>query len=246
MSLPTQRCRFSSTLKRGESIDYSIAHTFRKKDSEALYRHPYTADVSKIAISSGIIQLNISLSSIIADAASFAAVRPDDITLLSFTVRCGQRSISCFVDNSLDDRETFYFRNCFNVWDWGTLPVATTAKTDVDRSVAIINGKSRFYNQSTAKTYEVQTGPLTSDEAQWIDQLFSSHDVFRIEPDATNPEDPFVIVPILITECTCEMQDGDEKPNSVKFKWRYANNRPIVQLPASPGIFTSPFNPIYS
>lgn len=115
-----------------------------------------------------------SLSSIIADAASFAAVRPGDITLLNFTVSCGLRSISCFVDNSLDDHETFYFRNCFNVWDWATLPVAATAKTDVDHSIAIINGKSRFYNQSTAKTYEVLTGPLTSYKSEWIDQLSES------------------------------------------------------------------------
>ena len=115
-----------------------------------------------------------SLSSIIADAASFAAVRPGDIMLLNFTVSCGLRSISCFVDNSLDDHETFYFRNCFNVWDWATLPVAATAKTDVDHSIAILNGKSRFYNQSTAKTYDVQTGPLTSYESEWIDQLSES------------------------------------------------------------------------
>lgn len=232
--------------EKGESIDYSIAHTFRKKDSEALYHHSYCADVGKNADSSGVIQLNISLSSIIADAASFAAVRPGDITLLRFTVSCGQRSISCFVDYSLDDRETFYFRNCFNVWDWATLPVATTAKTDVDRSVAIINGKSRFYNQSTAKTFEVQTGPLTSDEAEWIDQLFSSYDVFRIEPDATNDVDPLVLAQILITDCTCEVQDGDDKLNTVKFTWRYADNRPIVRLSVSSGIFTSPYNIVYS
>ena len=187
-----------------------------------------------------------SLSSIIADAASFAAVRPGDITLLNFTVSCGLRSISCFVDNSLDDHEPFYFRNCFNVWNWATLPVAATAKTDVDRSVAIINGKSRFYNQSTAKTYEVEAGPLTSDEAGWIDQLFSSHDVFLIEPDPTNSYDPLVLAPILITDATCEIQDGDEKLNKVKFTWRYTDNRPIVRLSASPGIFTSPYNIVYS
>jgi len=98
--------------------------------------------------------------------------------LLSFTVRCGQRSVTSFVDNSLTDLESFYFRNCFNVWDSATLPVETTAKTDIERSLAIINGSSRFYNQSTAKTYEVEAGPLTSDEAGWIGQLFSSHDVF--------------------------------------------------------------------
>lgn len=232
--------------EKGESIDYSVAHTSRKKDSEALYHHSYSADVGKFADLSGVIQLNISLSSIIADAASFATAKLGEITLIQFTVSCGQRSISCFVDNSLDDHETFYFRNCFNVWDRATLPVATTAKTDVDRSVAIINGKSRFYNQSTAKTYEVQTGPLTSDEAEWIDQLFSSYDVFRIEPDATNPDEPLVFAPVLITDCTCEVQNGNEKLNTVKFTWRYTDNRPIVRLSASRGIFTSPYNLVYS
>lgn len=112
-------------------------------------------------------------------------------------------------------------------------------------SVAIINGKSRFYNQSTAKTYEVQTGPLTSDEAEWIDQLFSSYDVFRIEQDTTNDIDPLVLAPILITDCTCEIQNGDEKLNTVKFTWRFTDNRPIVRLSASRGIFTSPYNIVY-
>lgn len=166
--------------------------------------------------------------------------------MLSFTVRCGQRSVTSFVDNSLTDLESFYFRNCFNVWDSATLPVETTAKTDIERSFAIINGKSRFYNRYTAKTYEVEAGPLTSDEAGWIDQLFSSHDVFLIEPDPTNSYDPLVLAPILITDATCEIQDGDEKLNTVKFTWRYTDNRPIVRLSASRAIFTEPYNLVYS
>ena len=203
-------------------------------------------DSGKTAATAGVVQINVPLSSVIADAAGFATVRPDNITLLSFTVRCGQRSVTCFVDNSLTDLESFYFRNCFNVWDSATLPVETTAKTDIERSLAIINGQSRFYNQSTTKTYEVEAGPLTSDEAGWIDQLFSSHDVFRIEPDPTNSYDPLVLAPILITNATCEIQDGDEKLNKVKFTWRYTDNRPIVRLSASRGIFTSPYNIVYS
>lgn len=203
-------------------------------------------DSGKTAATSGVVQINVPLSSVIADAAGFAAARPDNIALLSFTVRCGQRSVTCFVDNSLTDLESFYFRNCFNVWDSATLPVETTAKTDVERSLAIINDKSRFYNQSTAKTYEVEAGPLTSDEADWIDQLFSSHDVFRIEPDPTNSYDPLLLAPILITDATCEIQDGDEKLNKVKFTWRYTDNRPIVRLSASSGIFTEPYNLVYS
>lgn len=230
----------------GESLEYSVQHTFSRAGSDAPFHHTYIMDSGKTAATSGVVQINVPLSSVIADAAGFAVARPGDITLLSFTIRCGQRSVTCFVDNSLTDLESFYFRNCFNVWDSATLPVVTTAKTDVDRSLAVINGKSRFYNQSTAKTYEVEATRLTSDEAGWIAQLFSSYDVFRIEPDATNPDEPLVLAPVLITDCTCEIQDGDEKLNTVKFTWRHTDNRPIVRLSASPGIFTSPYNIVYS
>jgi hypothetical protein len=232
--------------QQGESLEYSVSFAFRKSDSEALYRHAFTLDRGKTAAASGVVQLNIAQSTIIASAASFALVRLGEVMLLSFTVRCGQRSVSFFIDPTLSDADDFCFRNCFNVWDVATLPLVTKAKTDVERSLAVINGSSRFYNQTTAKTYEVETGPLTSDEAEWIDQLFASHDVFRIERDATNEADPVVMVPVLITDSTCEMQDGDEKPNTAKFIWRYADNRPIVRLSASPGIFTSPYNIVYS
>lgn len=232
--------------EEGESVACNISHTFRRGDSEATYRHSFTLDSGRTAASNGIVQLNISLSAIIADAASFATAKLGEISVLSFTVRCGQRSVTCFVDPTLTDSKTFYFRNCFNVWDFAALPLVTTAKTDVERSTAVINGSSRFYNQSAAKTYEVVAGPVSSDEADWIDQLFTSYEVFRAEPDATNSVDPFVVAPVLITDCTCEMQDGDEKLNTVKFTWRYADNRPIVRLSASPGIFSNPYNIIYS
>lgn len=251
-TLSVRRITANSTIslffyaEKGESVAYTIAHTFRTIGSEAKYRHQYTMDSGKTATSSGVVQINIAQSDIVADAAGFALVRLSEIELVTFCVRVGQRSITFFVDPSLDERETFYFRNCFNVWDWAALPQVTTAKTDVDRSLAVINGTSRFYNHTTEKTYEVQAQPLTSDEAEWIDQLFSSHDVFRIEPDPTNSYDPLVLAPILITDATCEIQDGDEKLNKVKFTWRYTDNRPIVRLSASRGIFTSPYNIVYS
>ena len=251
-TLSMRRVATGSTLnlffyaEKGESIALNIAHTFRKNDSTALYRHAYTVDGGKTAASSGVVQLNISLSSVIADAASFATVPLGEIELLSLVVSCGQRSMSFFIDPTLNDRETLIFRNCFNVWDWATLPNVVTDKTDVDRSTAIINGSSRFYNQSTTKTYEVEAGPLTSDEAGWIDQLFTSYFVMRIEPNPVDSYDPLIPVAVLITDSTCEIQNGDEKLNKVKFTWRYADNRPIVCLSASPGIFTSPYNITYS
>ena len=57
---------------------------------------------------------------------------------------------------------------------------------------------------------------------------------------------PLVLVPILITDYTCEILDGDEKLNTVKFTWRHTDNRQIVLLSASSGIFTSLYNIVYS
>ena len=55
-----------------------------------------------------------------------------------------------------------------------------------------------------------------------------------------------LLAQILITDSTCEVQDGHDKLNNVKFTWRYADNRPVVYLSASPGIFTSPYNIVFS
>ena len=74
----------------------------------------------------------------------------------------------------------------------------------MERSTVVINRTAQFYNQSATKTYEVEAGLLSSDEAYWIDQLLISYNVFRIEPDATNHDDPFVFSPILITDATAK------------------------------------------
>lgn len=251
-TLPIRRVATAATVslfffaRQGESLEYTVLHNFRKKDKDAPYSRSFSMQSERTATTPGVEQINISVAEIIADAASFATARLSEIEPVSFTVRCGQRSISFFIDPSLDTAPSFYFRNCFNVWDWATLPAVTTAKSSVERSTAVINGTAQFYNQSATKSYEVEAGPLTSDEADWIDQLLTSYDVFRVESDPTTPEDPYVFAQILITDSTCEVQDGDDKLNSVKFTWRYADNRPVVHMSASPGIFTSPYNIVFS
>lgn len=54
------------------------------------------------------------------------------------------------------------------------------------------------------------------------------------------------LIPILITDFTSELSDTDEKLNSVKFTWRFAENRPKIAAPQSPGIFNEKFNPTFS
>lgn len=230
----------------GDSLAYSVSYLARKIENGAKIRNTFTLG-SGNATGWGVQQINVAVSSIVADAAAKAGVRLTEVEVVSFTVTCGQRSISCFVDRSLSDPDNcFAFRNCFNCWDVAVLPHITNAKTDVDRSTAVINGSSRFYNQSVNKTYEVTAGPLTADEAAWIDQLLTSYEVFRFEPNDCDETEPYLLQHILITDMNCEISDSDEKPNTVKFTWRYTDNRAIVRFSASRGIFTSPFDYRYT
>lgn len=229
-----------------DSLAYTISYRARKIANGAMISNTIYLG-SGTATGWGVQQINIPVSLVLADAASKAVARLTEMEVISFTVACGQRSITFFVDRSLpDESDVFAFRNCFNVWDVAVLPHITTAKTDVDRSTAVVNGVSQFYNQSVEKKYEVTAGPLTSDEAQWLDQLMTSYDVMRFEPNDCDPDEPYIFQSILITDMTCEISDSDEKPNTVKFTWRYADNRPIIRFSASRGIFTSPFDYRYS
>lgn len=54
------------------------------------------------------------------------------------------------------------------------------------------------------------------------------------------------MLPILITDFTCEFSDSDEKLNKIKFTWRHSANRPLMEAPLTPGIFNDKFNPTYT
>lgn len=124
----------------------------------------------------------------------------------------------------------------------------TTEKVKADRSIASLGKSSRFYDVTTSKEYEVESAPLTSDEGLQVEQMFTSPMVripFGIY--AVQYETDFdALTTILIIDSTSEISDTDEKPNSVKFTWRFAENRPEVNIPTSPGIFNDKFQPPFS
>lgn len=238
---PNSTLLLSLFVQKADSLAHSINYVCQKPDGSS-FTHSMTIYPDKMAHSSDVVELNIEYAAILQDAASFSGLAPDVLKLLSFSVNCGKRAVTCFVDPLLDPADSFIFRNCFNARECVCLPVVTSAKTTVDRSTALINGFSNFYDSSTEKIYDVQAGPLTHDEADWIDQLFSSYDVLRPVPGDGNPSEPYILTPVLITDSTCEISDSDDKPNTVKFSWRHTSSRPMVRLPYSPGIFSLQFD----
>ncbi len=88
----------------------------------------------------------------------------------------------------------------------------------------------------------MQSGALTADECALAEQLFSADDVrvtYESQPDDADFD---ALRPILITDFTCEMAGLPEKPNTVKFTWRYATNRPTLTNPVADDIFTNAYN----
>ena len=165
-----------------------------------------------------------------------------EIELTAFTVRVGDRAASFFIDKSLSGTRPFYFRNCFNVPDNLFVPAVTTAKTKVDRSLAVLGTVSQFYDATCEQTYEVQSAGLTADECSLAEQMFCSDDVRTPYESAPDDGDFDALRPVLITDSTSEIADDPEKPNTVKFTWRYAENRIAQRNPLGVGIFTEHYD----
>lgn len=176
------------------------------------------------------------------------SLKLESVTLQSVTVRCGNRSASYFIDPALAAVVPFYYLNCFGVPEHIALPRTTTEKTKSDRSIAYVGNTSQFYDISHSKEYEVETGGLSRDECLQVEQMLTSPSV-RLPwgPDVSIYEVDFDALPtVLISDYTSEISDSDEKLNTVKFTWRFTDNRPKVNPPYSPGIFNNKFNPVFT
>ncbi len=129
-----------------------------------------------------------------------------------------------------------------------SLPRTTTVKVKTDRSLATLGKTSQFYDITTSKEYEVESGPLTSDECAQVEQMLTAPSVrIPFGDNCSKYDSDFeALRPILITDYTCELSDSDEKLNKVKFTWRFADNRPVMDKPTTPGIFNDKFNPTFT
>ena len=179
---------------------------------------------------------------------------PDRVRLLAYSLHAGQRAFTFYVQDS-EPPVAMYFRNAYNCYELCALHAVTTHKPKVDRSIAVTNRISTFYNQQNEKQYEVETSGLTMEQARWIEQLFYSHDV-RMATKRTDYEEeysqnynPQYMPIVLITDFTCEIHDRNGELNTVKFTYQYSDRRPL--LPTDylsvdhERIFTDPYNPSY-
>lgn len=166
--------------------------------------------------------------------------------ILGVTVEIGRRSITIYYSDRRPDLR-LYFTNMFNALEIAELVGDTTAKTKVKRTETVCDGIVSFYDQSVKQSFEFQAAGLTAEYAEWLGQLFMSRDVRIINKpyhEEDNLNEPYPLV--LITDSTCEVQDGDEELNTVKFSYRYTSDRPESSVALPDRIHTDTFKTPFS
>lgn len=139
---------------------------------------------------------------------------------------------------------TFSFHNVFNVEEFIDVVGVMTTKTNVSRDVAVCNGISKQYDRTVERTYQVQTEALTPDEVKIFEQFIASHHItLWLGNDDFN---------VIITDHTCEPSSADDSLSTIKFTWRFDDNRPHVfdslmdgVMPNRRQIFNDTFSPEY-
>jgi hypothetical protein len=119
-----------------------------------------------------------------------------------------------FTDEKATD--VFTFVNAFNIEETAFLFNTTTVKTEVDRSEAVCGNRMQFYDETIKVKHEVETAPLTYDEAMWLNQMLTSKLVKRPMDDGEDAE-------VLISDISSEVTDADKELIRLKFSWKYAD-----------------------
>ena len=171
--------------------------------------------------------------------------------LLAVSIHVGERAFTYYVSQR-EPQIRMFFRNAFNVFECCELEAVTTQIAESERSIAVTNRISTFYNQRNEKKYEVETSGLTYEQAQWIEQLFYSHDVRmgKLDEEMEPWDSDFTLLPkVLITDFTCEIDDSDGELNTVKFTYQFADRRTWLQTDYltvdHDRIFTEQYDPTF-
>lgn len=126
----------------------------------------------------------------------------------------GGRQFNIFFTDE-NPTETFMFLNSFGEQETLYLYGSTTTKTEIDRSEAISGRTTQFYDETVKVKHEVETAPLTFEEAKWVSQMLTSKSVFKYVGEHQGET-------LLISDITSEVTDSSKELTRIKFSWKYA------------------------
>ena len=160
-------------------------------------------------------------------------------TLLSFTLRVGERSLVVYV---IDDEpcDEFFFRNCYNCMETMFIFGTTTMKTEISKKEAVVHERTSFYDKQVTRKWEVKTSPMTLEEASWFNEFLASDDVWK------NINEGYGGYKVLISDITSEISDSAKDHIHMKFSWRFDDNAVWLENTPRERDFTPQFTNTYT
>lgn len=153
----------------------------------------------------------------------------DAVKIIGVTVSVGDRHME-YYRPARRENVAFRFLNAFNVSESAYLNATVNRKTDDGRKIAHVAGHLAHYDRKPVTEYEVQTAPLSFEEASWIDQLITSPEVTLL--DGTS---------VIITDGKAECHNDNSELNKAKFTYKELDQRhTITTEQQTANIFTVP------
>lgn len=176
---------------------------------------------------------NDSIDVDIDDIAELADV--DNVVMVTFTL--GARQMM-YCTKSVPADAVFRFQNMFNTPEWLPLNCVTNEKQIGERTVAKVRREIVLASANHEVEHDVDTAPLSKDEALLVTQLCESHEVKIYEG---------ILRDITITERTCEFSDEHGQMPTAKFSWQYVDGKlhTSIHNVEDDGIFSDEFDPNY-
>ena len=160
--------------------------------------------------------------------AAIKATVAEAVSIIAVTVSVDSRHME-YYRPARHENIAFRFRNAFNVFESAYFSASINRKTDDGRKLANVAGSLALYDRKPVTEYEVQTSPLSFEEASWIDQLITSSEVTLL--DGT---------PVIITDGTAECHNDNAEMNSAKFSYKELDQRQTMSYVKPVNIFTVP------
>ena len=176
-------------------------------------------------------------------------VSPDNFAaagkqLASYVVEAGARSQIFEIDMQQPDcAPIMIFDNSFGVQELLYCTGVHKVAPEYKRMSARFGGLLRNYDIEETRTFQANTGPLTTAMANWADELFRSKEVYVVNVyngQVTNSNEGREVV---ITDCKSENSNEDDYMPRFTFSYQYAQRiHNVIDLKREGRIFDNTFD----
>lgn len=167
-------------------------------------------------------------------------------TLQAYTVQAGARQQHYMLQPDQDAAPILLFTNAFACQELIYCTGTHQVSPEYTRSSARIGGRLRNYRIEEQRTFKANTGPLTTEEASWADDLFRSREVYVCNVIPADDGSLPTIEPgkeVTITESKSERSSDDDALPTFTFSYQYAQRtQSVLQLRREGRIFDNTFD----